>query len=123
MSYWLLAAAPPFRCAAAADIEQLLSLGLPLLLAVLYLTAMGRVYPAGRELLPLSCIACLAAPICTAQVLLVVGREDEVVPADNSRATATRLQRPWLVLLEGGHAAFLQHQPVFLQVLDAFLSS
>lgn len=57
------------------------------------------------------------------QLLLVVGREDEVVPADNSRAMATRLQRPWLVLLEGGHAALFQHQPVFLQVLDAFLSA
>jgi len=53
----------------------------------------------------------------------VVGQEDEVVPADNSRAAATRLQRPWLVLLEGEHAAFVQHQAVFLQVLDAFLSS
>lgn len=53
----------------------------------------------------------------------MVGQEDEVVPADNSRAAATRLQRPWLVLLEGEHAAFVQHQAVFLQVLDAFLSS
>ena len=57
------------------------------------------------------------------QVLLVVGLEDQVVPADNSRAMASRLERPWLVLLEGGHAAFVQHQPTFLQVLDAFLSA
>lgn len=61
--------------------------------------------------------------LCSLQVLLVVGREDQVVPADNSRAMATRLERPWLVLLEGGHAAFVQHQPTFLQVLDAFLSA
>ena len=56
------------------------------------------------------------------QVLLVVGLGDTVVPAANSREMAARLPRPWLVLLEGAHGAFLQHLPAFLQVLDAFLT-
>lgn len=55
-------------------------------------------------------------------MLLVVGQGDQVVPAANSREMASRLPRPWLVLLEGNHAAFLQHLPAFLQVLDAFLT-
>lgn len=85
--------------------------------AMPFLTASSRLCPALMR-----CSLRCTSLHCT-QVLLVVGWEDEVVPAANSRAAATRLQRPWLMLLEGGHAAFVQHQPVFLQVLDAFLSA
>lgn len=56
-------------------------------------------------------------------VLMAAGLQDEVVPAANSRAMAELLPHPWLVTYAGGaHAAFIQHQPAFLQVLSAFLA-
>jgi len=55
------------------------------------------------------------------EVLLVVGLQDEVVPPSNTRSMAAVLPRPWMVMVEGRHAAWLQHMPTFLRVSSAFL--